>query len=379
MYRRAFIKNLAALGLASCSPMLLGQTGSSNDRNGTQILASAATDKQGQHWLALYKQVDKNLKSTLIRTPLPDRAHDVALQPQGKMACAVARRPGYYLLVVDTKDGSVLNHIEPETGFHFYGHGLFSHDGRYFLSCENHIDSGEGYIIVRDCNDQFAISQRFPSYGIGPHQLKWMPDNKTLVVANGGIRTHPHNSREKLNLETMKPSLAYINVQTGALTEQRFLPAELHQLSIRHIDVSKKGEVFIGMQYQGEAWHSVPLLAWHNRGQALQTLWANDQDNPAMKNYCGSVCYDRSGKYAAASAPKGNFVAFWDMHTKSYLGHVRNRDACGLASLPGEGMFFISNGAGKLQRYSVTDGFADKAPEYDSEVLHWDNHLNIIG
>ena len=36
------------------------------------------------------------------------------------------------------------------------------------------------------------------SFGVGPHEVVLMPDGATLVVANGGIRTHPDRDRAKL-------------------------------------------------------------------------------------------------------------------------------------------------------------------------------------
>ena len=38
-----------------------------------------------------------------------------------------------------------------------------------------------------------------------------MPDGETFVVANGGIETHPDYGRAELNLETMDPSVAFVD------------------------------------------------------------------------------------------------------------------------------------------------------------------------
>ena len=46
-------------------------------------------------------------------------------------------------------------------------------------------------IGVRDAQDGYRQIGELPSDGIGPHEATLMPDGKTLVVANGGIRTHP--------------------------------------------------------------------------------------------------------------------------------------------------------------------------------------------
>jgi len=74
------------------------------------------------------------------------------------------------------------------------------------------------------------------SNGIGTHQIALMPDGKRIVAANGGILTHPSTPRKKLNLDTMKPSLTYIDCESGKHLESYF--PQHHQMSIRHIDVA---------------------------------------------------------------------------------------------------------------------------------------------
>ncbi len=368
--RRAFLKGLATLGLSACAPGLLAHSLNPHPR----MFASACTNSKGQHLMVLARQGLPNTVDQIKRVALPARAHEVVLHPTKPLACAVARRPGFFLVIVDTVSGSKLAHIEPQPGFHFYGHGVFSADDRFFLSSENHIESGQGYIFVRDCERQFSVVKHFPSYGIGPHQLKWLPDQQTLVVANGGIRTHPERAREKLNLDTMKASLAYIDAKSGALLELACLPKEQHQLSIRHIDVNESGTVFAGMQFQGEAWQAMPLVASHRRGGRIDTHWAPEPVNQAMKQYCGSVCFSRSGRFAAASAPRGNLVTFWDLENKSFIAGVRGRDACGLAKLE-EDDFLVSSGNGALYRYQSTSKQLLPINSSKTEGLVWDNHL----
>src|SRR5690606_30904222 len=106
-----------------------------------------------------------------------------------------------------------------------------------------------------------------PSYGVGPHELLLHPDGETLVIANGGIRTHPSHDRDNLNVDTMQPSLAYVDRNTGALLEQHYMPADFHQSGIRHMDVNAEGLVVFVMQFEGEPFMEVPLIGTHRRGE----------------------------------------------------------------------------------------------------------------
>lgn len=78
-----------------------------------------------------------------------------------------------------------------------------------------------------------------------------MADGSTLVIANGGIRTHPDLPRIKSNLANMRPSLAYVDVASGRLLQLQEPEPQWHQLSIRHIDVSPDDRVAVAMQFEG--------------------------------------------------------------------------------------------------------------------------------
>jgi len=363
--RRQFSLLLAA-GLSS--PALLAQSGTPHSQ---PLLASAATNKQGQHSLKLVA-ADGEL---LLDHPLPARAHHIALHPQQPWLAAIARRPGTYIEVIDYQRQRLVKRLQSPAGRHFYGHAIFSEDGRYLISCENNLPDGQGRITVRDLQQDFAQVADYPSYGIGPHELKLLSDQQTLVVANGGILTHPEQGRDKLNLDNMQPSLAYIDLASGTLQEQVSPPTEMHQLSIRHLDVNADDTVMIALQYQGARHHDVPLIAAHQRGEPLALLRAPDEINRAMKLYCGSARFDHSGQYAAISAPKGDLVTFWDAKSREYLGKCKVRDGCGLAATEEAGGFLISSGRGRLYHYQVQTGEKRRLPLNPAIKTRWDNHM----
>ena len=84
---------------------------------------------------------------------------------------------------------------------------------------ENDTVSLNGKVGIYDVSSAYKKIAEFDSHGIGPHELIMHPDAETLIVANGGIKTE-QASREELNLDTMHPSLVYLNRHTGQLLEQ---------------------------------------------------------------------------------------------------------------------------------------------------------------
>lgn len=366
--RRQFNQRLFAGSLLASTPLVCVANATATTR-----LASAGTDDQGQHWLHVFS-LENELHHSV---QLPARAHDVVFHPHKPWAVVTARRPGYYMWIVDYQSGEIRYQIEPEEGFHFYGHAVFSADGQQLFTTENEIRSSKGKVVVRDLTEQGRVITRFDSFGIGPHQLKLMPDQRTLVIANGGILTNPYRKREKLNLDTMDPSLVYIDSISGALQEQVKPPQQYHQLSIRHLDTNSDGKVIIGLQYQGDLMDDMPLVASHQLGKPLQLLRAPQAANHAMKQYVGSVCFDKSGRYAMTSCPKGNLVTLWDMEKQQFIDQLSCRDGCGLASAE-SGRFLISNGQGNMYRYDMLTENREKLPLHLPDAIAWDNHMTAV-
>jgi hypothetical protein len=337
----------------------------------SSLYVSAATDQHSNYFLAILDLEGEQL----AKLDLPARAHQIAVNPKTNTLAVAARRPGSYLMVVDSINGKLNQEIHPKTGHHFYGHCAYSSDGRFLFTSENHIESGEGWIFVRDTQENYNVTRSFPSYGIGPHEIKIHPDKETLIVANGGILTHPDSGRAKLNLDTMSPSLVYISIETGELLEQRKLPENLHKLSIRHIDINSNGITAIAMQYQGDKTDDVPLIALHQRGKTIKALWAPEYINRKLENYCGSVCFNTSGSIFAVSAPRGNTITLWDAQNAEFISNLDCSDVCGISKSMNNG-FTVSNGLGKLYQLDLKQPLLKLICQ--DKTISWDNHLTLI-
>lgn len=319
--------------------------------------------------------VDQN-GTVLWRHALPDRGHGVAWHPGRIQATVFARRPGTFAIVLDSVTGEQISRIDSSPGRHFYGHGLYTPDGRALLTCENAYDSGDGVIGIYDVTDGYKRLGEFASHGVGPHELKWRPDGRTLVIANGGIRTHPAQGRAKLNLDTMRPSLVYLDPATEQVFASVRLDASLHQLSIRHITVNQRGDTAFAMQFQGSKSQRVPLVGLHTAAGQTHLLHAPDPLARHLRHYMGSVAYDASGSVIAATAPRGGMAVFWDGKSGNFLGHIKAADVCGVAPAGAPGEVFLTAGDGALRRVDTRSGAVTMlaAP---SRAIHWDNHVGV--
>jgi hypothetical protein len=305
---------------------------------------------------------------------LPGRGHGAAFHPTASHCVVFARRPGTFAVVIDLDRGEALYRIDAALGRHFYGHGAFSPDGRYLFTSENDFDVGCGVIGVRDANDGYRQIGEFASHGVGPHEVVLMPDGATLVAANGGIRTHPDNERAKLNLDTMQPSVAYIELASGRLRGAFGLAPRLHRLSIRHLAVNRDGLVAVAMQYEGGKRDRVPLVGLH-AGGPIRLLDAPPAIERDMRQYAGSVAFDLGGQLLAVSCPRGNLITFWDARTGGLIDRVEVGDGCGVAPADEPGAFVITGGRGDVLRVEPGRGEATPLVLAGLTASAWDNHL----
>lgn len=316
-----------------------------------------------------------------ILTPLPARGHDVAVRPRSSAEpreCVIlARRPGTFALVFTpegTGDRSRAPFVfEAPEGRHFYGHGVFSEDGRLLFTTEADIAAGTGVIGVYDATGGYARQGEFPSGGIGPHDLALMPDGRTLAIANGGIDTG--GTRTALNLASMAPSLAYVDSLTGELRERVMLSSALHRLSIRHLAMAARDTVVFGCQFEGPQDQYPPLVGFHRRGESPTLLELPESVTPSLRNYVGSVAADDSGTFVIATSSRGGTAVVIDTAQKCLIDTISLTDVSGVAARHQAQGFLLTAGTGAVRSWGLDEGPRDCAPLLD---IAWDNHLVAI-
>ncbi|PJI37824.1 DUF1513 domain-containing protein [Ferrovibrio sp.] len=361
---------LSVLGGASLLPML-GHSAFAAAR--TRLYVNAYGEKGG-FGLAGF-DADGQIR---YRLPLPGRGHSFARREDGRIAVAFSRRPGDYALVFDPVAGTASHRIPAAEDRNFCGHGAFTADGKLMFATEAVGSTGDGVLGIYDAGDGWRRVGEVPTHGLDPHEVRLMPDDRTLVVANGGILMRSDMPRLKLNIPDMDPSLVYLDARDGSLVRQVRPAAELRQLSIRHIAIDRRGRVAVAMQYEGPAADQVPLVALHDAPAGagrFDYLPMPEDQRVAMRQYCGSAAMDGSGRYLAVSSPRGNRVLVWDMERLTLARVGEARDVCGIAAQPDAG-FMVSNGLGSMYRLGDNGSMATLA---EAGELQWDNHMVAAG
>jgi len=372
--RRAFLAGLGGVAsLTAYGPHSDAFAAALSDLDGADapIFASARKDANGRYSIAVLDDAGMEL----AHVPLPDRGHGIAISPDRGTLVAFARRPGTFALVCRPFAKSQPQLVSSVEGRHFYGHGCFSEDGRLVYTVENDFANARGVLGVYDVSGTAARRLgELDTFGVGPHDILLMPDGKTLAVANGGIETHPSRPREKLNLETMRPSLVFLDAQTGDLRAKHTLGPELQKLSLRHMALDGAGNVWVGGQHQDKS-ETPPLVGFASPDRDLTLCPMPDRFSGQLDNYIGSVVANRRGDVVATSAPRGNRILFWNAKTGDFLSDHPVPDGCGLAPIDDRG-FLATDGFGGLTY--LDDAAGQPMVLARPPGVSWDNHLSAF-
>jgi hypothetical protein len=332
-----------------------------------ECFAAARKDDRGNFSAALF-----TLDGDVQAVELPGRGHDIAVKPDGSEWVAFARRPGRFGVAVSVAARPPV-WFASKSNRHFFGHGVFSADGKLLYATENDYERAAGMIGVRDATDGYKQVGEFPAYSMEPHDIALLGDGRTVVIANGGIKTRPDRGSDELNLADMQPSLVYVDLASGDLLEEHRLAPELRQLSIRHLAVAANDVVVFGCQYRGPEQDAPALIGFHRRGKTPVIAEALGSTQVDLRNYIGSVAADRSGAIVAASAPKGGLVTYWDVTGRHFLGACKLSDGCGLAPTHRDAGFLLTSGEGWLVTAEASGAMSRQATDFQ-----WDNHAILV-
>lgn len=376
MDRRQLLSNSAGLLAGLLLPAhALGASEGAKAGAGRALFASACRDRGGRLLAIVF---DAESCEPIRSIELPERGHGIAVRPlvaDRRELVTFARRPGNFAVVLNLDGSSEPLWVTTRPDRHFFGHGLYSADGRLLYTTENDFESGSGVIGVRDATDGYKQIGELPARGIDPHELAMLSDGRTLVVANGGIITHPDEPRLE-NTSTMRPSLAYVDSITGDVVERHELPAELHKLSIRHLAIGAEDTVVVGCQWRGPPWQIRSNVGRHRRGRAIELLTLADQVDKRIRNYVASVTVGRTGETAVITAPNGGLAVVIEVATGRCLATHDMSDVFGVAGH--HDGFLLTAGNGEMANIDG-DHWSQHRPLRHRLASAWDNHLMAVG
>jgi hypothetical protein len=303
---------------------------------------------------------------------LPGRAHAITRLPWGEVVL-IGRRPGTFAAFLNPHDADAgLRLFAPETGHRFAGHAALSPDGGTLATSEIDAQTGAGSIVVRDAHSG-APRAMFPA-GIEPHDLLFARGGSRLVVAIGGIARAADVKGPAINAGNIESAILELDPNSGAVLKRHELPPDMKSLSLRHMALAPDGEtIAFGMQDQDRS-QIRPLMGCLRAGGDIELLALPAEDEGALRAYIGSVAVDSSGRYVAATSPKGGMVGLWSLMDGQWLGGFSAADVCGLAPGKDPASFWATSGLGDVVQLRASKaGLAAQA--HWQAAASFDNHL----
>jgi len=226
--------------------------------------------------------------------------------------------------------------------------------------------------VLRDSR-AFAPQARF-AVGIEPHDLLFARGGEVLVVAVGGIARAADVKGPAINAGRIESAILELDPRSGAVLKRHVLPDDMSTLSLRHMALAPDGEtVAFGMQDQDRS-TARRVMGLLRVGRGIDLLPLPTDDEGALRSYIGSVAVDASGRYVAATSPKGGLAGLWSLEDGRWLGGFQLADVCGLAADAAPGCFWVTSGHGDVVQLRAGQHGLGLVAQWQAQAS-FDNHL----
>ena len=293
--------------------------------------------KHRAHYLALLDldAPSGSSRAEVRRIPTLFFGHGLAFRPDAPHIAVLFQKKGPGCCEVDLRDGKVTRTITTIPSRHFYGHGVFSADGKQLFCTEAVVGdaSYKGVIAVRD-GRTYELLGTFDSHGHAPHDLHLRDGGKTLVVTNGGGTLAANEV----------PNVAWLDIAGRALKKRVLFDSP--RVNAGHVALDSEGLAVVsaprdGMDRTKPGWvGGVSFLATDQ--QSLHT--STHQVASKLRGEVLSVAIDPQTGIAATTCPDGGLLAFWDVKTGALLASKELADARGVALTMDGQWFAVTHG-----------------------------------
>ncbi|MEO1732563.1 MAG: DUF1513 domain-containing protein, partial [Pseudomonadota bacterium] len=231
---------------------------------------------------AVYVGIETSEKSGISRTAfftssgerlppvaLDYRAHGMARHRSHLVV--FPRRPGNRFAVVDLETLDVRAVTTAPRDRHFYGHGAFSHDGRYLLVAENNLRTLQGSIGLYEMAGSPKRLGHFDLPGAGPHEIIRDRAADRFYIALGGLETHPEYGRLILNQSEFRSQVVVLTLGTSVV-EPMGVWSGASGVSLRHMAQDGQGRLYIGGQIADPIRARSDHVLWLIDGETVQRV-----------------------------------------------------------------------------------------------------------
>lgn len=120
--------------------------------------------------------------------PTPCKGHEIVLHPKINGIAFSSSKWGQEAFLIDYNKRKILTEIKTDRATYlFFGHSVFSSDGKRLYCSMQDYEQLSGIISVRDATTLKEIDQ-IKTDGMEPHQIKWLEQDKILSLVNDRVR-----------------------------------------------------------------------------------------------------------------------------------------------------------------------------------------------
>lgn len=279
------------------------------------------------------------------RIPLDFLAHGFAVHPGRPHEAALFEKRGPGGAYVDLVARRVLSPIAPLPGHAFYGHGTFTRSGDVVLAVETDLGTRAGVISVRD-GKSFAPLDRFPTFGVRPHDCVLLDEGKTLAVTNGG---------GDVGADGEMPCVTFVDVAGRKLLER--FDVDSPAINTGHIAFAGRREfAVVSAPREGlPETTSAGGISLRVGGGPLRRLTEPADVLGRMLGETLSVCIHPDRGIVAATCPVGGLLTFWRLEDGALVRAVELPNARGVTLTLDRRYFVVAHAtSATLSLFDVT-------------------------
>ncbi len=268
---------------------------------------------------------------------VPLRGHQISQHPFEKNLIFTSEKWGLKSVLVDLKTEKVLALAQSEDGTRFFGHSLFSGDGKYIICSELDDKIGESYLGCRDSRT-LKLIKRIPTRGIFAHQIASADNGKTVMVMNAGAyvqsnsKNAPHWQKSPVMHSDSKLNLIDLH------SEQLIKSTSLGRSGFAHfaLDQTDGSAVVVGHASPEGDPSLVSIVKADGSVVDLNKSKVVDYKTEAL-----NVCLDTKNKIAYISIPEVSVLLKVDYRTNQVLDRLSLDHTRGMV-LDGDDLFISS-------------------------------------
>lgn len=312
----------------------------------TGDFVSAQKNSSGKNLIGILNLPSRDLKSAEISI----EGHSIAFNPVEKnLVVLFGQPPSRVSLLFDVEKMAVIRIFDCAPGNYFYGHGVFSRDGKHLFVSEHVNDDTAGIITIRDTAG-FRLIGQLNSHGNAPHELLLTPDGSTMVIANGGI-TEKNDGTPVANADNIFSSLCYVEIESGKLLAKDTLVNTA--MSIRHIKSDGLGNLGVGLANFGVK-NGDPCVAVRNDKADLKLVDRTGNTGREHQRVL-SVVVDAASDTVAATHPEAGVVSFWSLGAGTHKKTIDVPGPQGIEISADRRYFVVTTESDRIRFYSVSD------------------------